>query len=1024
MSGFNLFDAEVSARIVLTLLHFLWQGLLIAMVGGAVNRISRRSTASRRYLVSFIAMALMLVCLPVTFWCLLPQGGLAQSRESSTTFSTEESTSLPVLRLEPSSMDTVAPAELAVNLPEAVNAPEVVELESSSPLRWEVATPYLVSIYLVGVMLMLGRLLFAFYGGERLRRHSEPLANQRILKALSQQATRMRLRIAPAVAVCHRISSPIIVGVLKPTILLPIAILTELTPAQIEAVLAHELAHLRRWDHVANLFQRLVETLLFFHPAVWYVSRIVSNERENCCDDLVLQFGADASGYAEVLLRVAEMGQLSPVKPPTVTLAADGGKPTQLRQRVLRVMDIESDSSFRVSRLGTLTIVVLLGLASAGIWSNAFASSPLDESVDVSPEYVGRLIEKMNQHAVTVPRGTGAFSGSYVQRQNGAVLSEKQIRQRLVDLEKMTRAEIELIRNAPDQQDDLRQYLRELRTDAKSNGRDSLLSDEQLIEESIQEGIRGRRGSQQIDHQQLMDLEKAVRAEIEEVRADPDRQDIWRQYLRELRAEARADGRDSLLSDEQLIEEAIQEQVRGRRMSFQIGNEQRLTKSEFDIKFDGDLMHARFVNQQLIVDGMEAEQDGVVQTNVWGADDFRYLRTSADGLSMDGRIWDKPTPLVHSSRNLDWKLNYLPFPAIQYQPKMLRDRYREKLPDGRNIVFVTLEADAAIWRIGILEDHDCDLHSFEIFNRATGLPMRKQHFSNYQQINNGRRYPFEIVETEVVTAVLPQSIAAKVEAGELPASSREVLDAAEMTAVNTWEISVSKAAMKIDLDPSVFQYEFPEGANVSDERTNHPADLGDAAENDFRASLSVDTNQWKSGEPGPLFRVGVRYFGKATATINDLMEGFVLELDGKPYYLEEHPHQSALLPQLSFDTVSGKPVEVSFVFRLTESENGLLVEGGTVEGEPVRTLRPLEVTGDLNGLLLKLDRETKIRPQLGTHIVRVGFPMHQTWQMRSLSLEDREAPPALHGFVFTQSVKLEITDSKQDVLMGSEGSEL
>ena len=856
MSGFNLFDTEVSARIVLTLLHFLWQGLLIAIVVGVVNQILRRATATGRYLLSFTAMALMLVCLPVTFWYVSPEGGLAQSRELSN-FSTEESTSLPLRRSDSGSVDMVAPAELFVNAPETVSVPEVVKPGSSSPLRWEIATPYLVSIYLVGVVLMLGRLLFAFYGGERLRRQSEPLADQRILNALSQQATRMRLRIAPAVAVCHRISSPIIVGVLKPTILLPIAILTELTPAQIEAVLAHELAHLRRWDHVANLFQRLVETLLFFHPAVWYVSRIVSNERENCCDDLVLQFGADASGYAETLLRVAEMGQLSSVKGPAVSLAADGGKPTQLRQRVLRVMNIESDSSFRASRFGTLMIVAMLGLASAGIWSNAFAVSPSDESTQVSPDDVGRLIEKMNQHAVAVPRGTGAFSGSYVQRQNGAVLSEKQIRQQLVDLKKMARAEIELIRNAPDQQDSWREYLKQLRAEARSNGRDSLLSDEQLIEESIQEGLRGLRDWMQADHQQRIDLEKKVRAEREDVRADPDRQDIWRQHLRELRTEARADGRDSLLSDEQLIEEAIQEQIRGRRMSLQIDSEQRLTKYAFDIKFDGDLMCARYVTEQLNVDGKDAEYDGLVQTQVWGTDDFRYLQTSADGLSRVGRIWDKPNPLVHSSQNLDWKLNYLPFPAIQYQPKMLRDSYREKLSDGRNIVFVTLEADVAIWRIGLIDDHHGDLHSFEIFNRTTGLPMRKQQFSNYQQINNGRRYPFEIVETEVVTAALPQTIAAKVKAGELPASSREVLDAAEMTAANTWEISVSKAAMKIDLDPSVFRYEFPEGVDVSDDRTNHPEDLGDEAENtNSTDSLTVFVSQ------DGTYRVDGRVVGK------------------------------------------------------------------------------------------------------------------------------------------------------------------
>ena len=163
MSGFNLFDTEVSARIVLTLLHFLWQGLLIAIVVGVVNQILRRATATGRYLLSFTAMALMLVCLPVTFWYVSPEGGLAQSRELSN-FSTEESTSLPLRRSDSGSVDMVAPAELFVNAPETVSVPEVVKPESSAAVRWEIATPYLVSTYLIGVVLMLGRLLFAFYG--------------------------------------------------------------------------------------------------------------------------------------------------------------------------------------------------------------------------------------------------------------------------------------------------------------------------------------------------------------------------------------------------------------------------------------------------------------------------------------------------------------------------------------------------------------------------------------------------------------------------------------------------------------------------------------------------------------------------------------------------------------------------------------------------------------------------------------------------------------------------------------------
>ena len=153
------------------------------------------------------------------------------------------------------------------------------------------------------------------------------------------------------------------------------------------------------------------------------------------------------------------------------------------------------------------------------------------------------------------------------------------------------------------------------------------------------------------------------------------------------------------------------------------------------------------------------------------------------------------------------------------------------------------------------------------------------------------------------------------------------------------------------------------------------------------------------------------------------MEGFVLEVDGKSYYLEEPPRQTDAFPQLSFAPASGKHVEVPFVFRLIESVNGLLLERCTMEGEPVRTLRPLGVKGDLDGRRLTLDWETKIHPQLGTHVIRAGFPMHRTSPMPSLPLEDGDGSFAPRGFAFTQSVEMEIAESAQDSSLKPVGSE-
>src|SRR4029077_10699398 len=94
---------------------------------------------------------------------------------------------------------------------------------------------------------------------------------------------------------------PTVVGWLRPAILLPIAALAALSPAQVEAILAHERAHIRRHDCAMNVLQTIAETLLFYHPAVWWLSKRIRVEREHCCDDVAIAVCGDPVGYAQAL---------------------------------------------------------------------------------------------------------------------------------------------------------------------------------------------------------------------------------------------------------------------------------------------------------------------------------------------------------------------------------------------------------------------------------------------------------------------------------------------------------------------------------------------------------------------------------------------------------------------------------------------------------------------------------------------------------------------------------------------------
>jgi beta-lactamase regulating signal transducer with metallopeptidase domain len=150
------------------------------------------------------------------------------------------------------------------------------------------------------------------------------------------------------------IAVPMMVGWLKPVVLLPAAALSGLTSDQIEALLAHELAHVRRHDYLVNLLQAAVETLLFYHPAVWWVSRHVRQEREHCCDDLAIAVCGDRAAYAAALADLAAMTT------PRFALAASDGS---LLARVKRILGPPADRHSAPVGWTPALLVALLGAA-------------------------------------------------------------------------------------------------------------------------------------------------------------------------------------------------------------------------------------------------------------------------------------------------------------------------------------------------------------------------------------------------------------------------------------------------------------------------------------------------------------------------------------------------------------------------------------------------------------------------------------------------------------------------------------
>jgi hypothetical protein len=165
------------------------------------------------------------------------------------------------------------------------------------------------------------------------------------------------LGITRAAALCISPLSevPAVIGHLKPVVLLPAAIIARLTPSQLEAVILHELMHVRRNDYLANLLQHLCETILFFNPFVWWISRAIRIEREHCCDDLVTSRSGDKLGYAKALTRIEEL-RGSPEG--ALVLAASGGS---LKRRISRILGVEKVRSAPSAWSSAVCAVLIIG---------------------------------------------------------------------------------------------------------------------------------------------------------------------------------------------------------------------------------------------------------------------------------------------------------------------------------------------------------------------------------------------------------------------------------------------------------------------------------------------------------------------------------------------------------------------------------------------------------------------------------------------------------------------------------------
>jgi len=338
-----------------TLLHFVWQGALVASLYAGVALLLRHATANLRYVVGCACMLLMLA-LPVATFLYLDSNANAAAA-----FDRRALADAPAETHDGTSAKTGtvanAPARLYANLlivpgDEGVSAP----FQRWAEDRFTSALPWLVLVWFAGALGLTLRLLGGWVLTERLRREpATPLARdwRETLARLARQ-----LRVSRPVRLCESalVEVPTVIGWLRPVILVPASALAGLSAPQLEALLAHELAHIRRHDYLCNLLQSVAETVLFYHPAVWWLSGRVRVEREHACDDLAVRTTGDVLVYARALTTLETLrGQK--LNQRTLAVAANGGI---LMQRIQRLLKVQPASGGRSPLLAGAAVVLIV----------------------------------------------------------------------------------------------------------------------------------------------------------------------------------------------------------------------------------------------------------------------------------------------------------------------------------------------------------------------------------------------------------------------------------------------------------------------------------------------------------------------------------------------------------------------------------------------------------------------------------------------------------------------------------------
>jgi beta-lactamase regulating signal transducer with metallopeptidase domain len=377
----NFANSQTIETLGWTLLHSIWQIVLVALWLFLTLRIFAESSAKSRYLASLLALGLTLI-LPVATFVWLSQNSFKTKQSARN--ADAESVAIFDVKIRP--QENLSPPKTTdyTNLTNENFFVSVEHLQSDFAQKFSAVSPFLVGLWILGILFSAIRLfggiwqLHVFKTRETFEPNKEwqtRFEDLRVRLKINQQVKLLQSKI---------VQTPMVIGWIKPIVLVPAGVFFGMNPKELETILAHELLHVRRFDYAVNFAQSFVEILFFYHPAVWWISANIRCERECACDDAVVRLLENSNiVYATALANLEEFRLSTKATASPVLVAATGGKLMKRIQRIIQTKNAKTshlqNSLWSATLACGLILALLTGIFSATGQSSVNAQTKLND---------------------------------------------------------------------------------------------------------------------------------------------------------------------------------------------------------------------------------------------------------------------------------------------------------------------------------------------------------------------------------------------------------------------------------------------------------------------------------------------------------------------------------------------------------------------------------------------------------------------------------------------------------------------